>query len=202
MNAQAEARPPDGEQPEGPAPRNLRAELDAALKACTPKQRRWLKKIPLCEFQPWRAAKELSYSSATVAKWMREDRIKAVRKLQDEIDIEDMDISRRRILREFSNIAFMRERYAYDPQGLLLPPQELPDYAGAAVAERSYDANGNPKLKFHDKNKALEFLARFNGMDGPTKLELTGKNGAPLQAQGPPIIQFIERVDEDDADKN
>jgi hypothetical protein len=208
METVAGARPPDGEKPEGPPPRNLRKELDDALRECTPKMRKWLKKIPLCEFQPWRAASELEYSTATISKWLRDDRVKLVRKLQDEIDIEDMDISRRRVLREYQNVAFADIRALFREDGTLLPPGEWPGAIAAAVEgidtqERRMKGPDGAfidewelvrKVRIHGKMAALEFLAGHLKMAGAKRIEVTGKDGEPLQAPTP-VIHFVERAD-------
>jgi hypothetical protein len=186
-----------GEEPANEVPRDLRRELIEAIMKCTPKQRAWLRKLPKHNFQLWGVAmSSLGLSHNTIYKWLRQDRIKAVRALQDEIATEDYDISFRRVLAEYSAIAFAREHDAYDATGKLLGPHELPDEVSAVVCERSYDANGLPKLKFHEKKFALEFLANFKGMGAAKRFELTGANGEPLPGVVP-VIHIVERADTD-----
>lgn len=191
-------------------PRNLREELIAAMKACTPKQRRWLKAIPEHNFQPWGAGDKLGFSTRSIAKWLRDAKVAKVRELLDEIAVEDMDLTQRRILAEYAKLAFSDIRKAFDDHGKLNPPADWPDEFAGAVASidtqerRILDDKGNEtseferviKLKFHDKRTALDFLASFRKMTGAKRIEVTGKDGTPL-AGAAPVIQFVERADPD-----
>jgi hypothetical protein len=191
-------------------PRNLRDELAAAMKLCTPKQRKWLKAIPENDYQPWRAGTQLGYSTRSVQKWLRDANCKKVRELLDEIGVEDLDLSQRRILNEYSRLAFSDIRKAFNEDGTIKPPTDWPDEFAAAVASmdtqerRLRDEEGKEtsefevvrKIKFHDKRTALDFLASFRKMSGAKRIEVTGKDGSPL-AGAVPIIQFVERADPD-----
>lgn len=179
-----------------PVARDLRREFAAAMRKCTPKQRQWLRKLPEHNFQLWGVARtSLGLSTNSIFKWLREDRIKVARALQDEIATEDYEITQRRILAEYTRIAFSDLRQAFDETGKLKRPSEWPDELAGAVAgidtqEKRLKEEGEwidefemvRKLKVHDKLKALEFLADFKGMIGAKKIELTGKNGVPFAA--------------------
>jgi hypothetical protein len=211
MEIAAEARPPeDGAAAPEAGPRNLRDELAAAMKLCTPKQRKWLKAIPENDYQPWRAGTILGYSTRSVQKWLRDVNCRKVRELLDEIAVEDMDLTQRRILAEYSKLGFSDIRKLFSDAGELLPPQSWPDDIAGAVASidtketRLKDEAGNfinewevvHKIKLHDKKGSLDFLASFRKMSGAKRIEVTGKDGSPL-AGAAPIIQFVERVDPD-----
>ncbi len=191
----------------GEAPRDLRREFTAAMRKCTPKQRVWLRALPDNNFQRWSTALKLGISRNSIFKWLRLETVKAVLTLHDEIATEDYDISNRRILAEYTRIAFSDIREAFDDSGKLKSPSEWSDELAAAIGavdtqEKRLKENGEwvdefemvRKLKVHDKLKALEFLSDFRRMSGAKKFEVTGKNGEPL-ASAPPIIQFVERAD-------
>lgn len=211
METPAEAvLPASGPAAAEAVPRNLRVELTAAMKLCTPKQRKWLKAIPENDWQPWRVGTLLGYSTRSVQKWLRDANCKKVRDLLDEIGVEDLDLSQRRILSEYSRLGFSDIRKLFDDKGVLLPPNSWPDDIAAAVVSidsketRLKDEKGNfinewdvvHKIKLHDKKGSLDFLASFRKMAGAKRIEVTGKDGSPL-AGAAPIIQFVERVDPD-----
>lgn len=209
MEIAAEARPPEsGAGAPEAGPRNLRDELVAAMKQCTPKQRRWLKAIPEHNYQPWSAGEKLGFSTRSVHKWMRDANCKKVRELLDEIAVEDMDLSQRRILNEYSRLAFSDIRQLFRDDGSMMPPSEWPDDIAAAVVSidtketRVRDEKGEfvnewdvvHKIKVHDKKGSLDFLASFRKMAGAKRIEVTGKDGAPFQGAAP-VVTFIERAD-------
>jgi phage terminase small subunit len=96
-----------------------------------------------------------------------------------------VEVTQDRVVKELARIAFidLRRIFAWGPDGVRLrPSDELTDDEAAVVAEvtetRS-ETGGSLKVKRFDKLKALELLGKHLGMFSD-KLELTGKNGAPL----------------------
>jgi hypothetical protein len=179
------------------------------MKACTRQQRAYLAALPRHNFQLWgKIIDELKVSKHSVSKWLRDDRFKKVRELLDEIAIDDLDVGTRRIITEYSRIAFADIRGVFDSEGRLLPPHEWPDEVAAAVEsvetqeKRLKGADGQfinewelvRKIRSHDKLRALEFLATWKRIAGAKRVEVTGADGAPLQAPAP-VINFIERAD-------
>ena len=69
---------------------------------------------------------------------------------------------------------------------LMIDPEAVIDNK-QFIAEFGFDANGHPKIKFHDALAALRDIARVRGMlkDG---LEISGTGGGPVVMQ----VQFID----------
>lgn len=93
------------------------------------------------------------------------------------------------VLAEYAKLAFLDPRRFYDENGALKPVHLLDaDVAAALVGVDvvdSYDKESQAttttkKIKFADKKGALDSIARHLGMF-TEKVELTGKNGAPLR---------------------
>lgn len=100
-----------------------------------------------------------------------------------------------RVLLETKRLATSDMRRLFNEHGHLKPPHELDDDTAAAVSSievvaraGGVDDDGNTiieyvhKIKFWDKNSALEKAGRNQGLF-PTKLEHTGKDGAPLERE-------------------
>lgn len=209
LNVAAAAGPSDAELPVE-TPRDLRRELTFAMKQCTPKQRKWLRALPANHFQKWSTGEKLKLSHNSIYKWLRLDTVKTVMALQEEIDDQDSDLTRQRILAAYSAIAFADLRLLYDAGGKLKAPAEWPDGIAAAVQmvetqERKLFENGEPtgefelvrKARLFEKKGALDFLATYKKIAGAKRIEVTGKDGEPLTAAGPPVIHFFERADKD-----
>ena len=71
---------------------------------------------------------------------------------------------------------------------------DIDDDTAAAISEISQNEKGGIKIKLHDKRAALVDLGRHLGMF-PTKVEMAGKDGGPIQ------FQRIERVVVDPSDQ-
>lgn len=54
---------------------------------------------------------------------------------------------------------------------------DMPPQIRALISEVGFDKHGQPRLKFHDPQKALEALAR---MAAPSRVEVSGPGGSPL----------------------
>lgn len=111
------------------------------------------------------------------------------------------EITADRVLEEFAKIGFADIRNAVqwgvdpvdtesensDPNGLgiypvkLVASDKIDGDTAAAVSEVSLTQTG-VKIKMHDKKAALDSIARHLGMF-PSKVELTGKDGGPIQSQ-------------------
>lgn len=57
---------------------------------------------------------------------------------------------------------------------------KVPHVMGSAVQEISYDSEGRPKLKMYDASAAQRFIIE-RAAPKPHKVEMTGRDGAPLQ---------------------
>ena len=97
---------------------------------------------------------------------------------------------------ELSRIAFcdVRELVQWGPDGVALRESaDLPDHAAACVAEVCVQKNG-PRLKLHDKVKALELLGKHFGIfTDRLKAEVSGPGGGPIQAQQL-VVEFVKSV--------
>ena len=60
----------------------------------------------------------------------------------------------------------------------------------AAISEMSHNQKGAVRIKLHDKKAALDSLAKHLGLF-TDKLEVTGKDGAPLR---PPLGDGLEKA--------
>jgi phage terminase small subunit len=69
----------------------------------------------------------------------------------------------------------------------LVDSNRIDDETAGAISEISQSKDGALKVKLHDKQAALVNLGRHLGMF-PTKVELTGKGGGPVE------VTRIERV--------
>lgn len=96
------------------------------------------------------------------------------------------EITQDMVVAELARIAFGNKRalMKWGPDGVkLVDSSTITDEDAAMVSEVSEtvtEAGGTIKLKTHDKVKALELLGRHLGMF-KEKVELTGKDGAPIE---------------------
>lgn len=160
----------------------LRAERVVALRACTGKQRAWLRKTMEIGGMPWLAAEKLGIGSASVHRWMRKEHIRRALRVLTSLAVIDLEISALRIQREYTRLAFSNIKDVYDEAGEVKSPSAWPEEVAAAVAEHSYDRDGRPTVRMHDKMRALDALARMRRLAGAERFELTGANGEPLAA--------------------
>lgn len=98
------------------------------------------------------------------------------------------EITQDKVVKELAKVAFgdPRKVMSWGPGGLKLKDSaELTDDDAAFVSEVSEtttEHGGSLKLKTNDKLKALELLGRHLGMF-KEKVEVTGKDGGPIQSQ-------------------
>ncbi len=104
------------------------------------------------------------------------------------------ELEAQRVVAELSRIAFcdVRELVEWGPDGVALRESaDLPDHAAACVAEVSVQKSG-PRLKLHDKVKALELLGKHYGLfTDRLKAEVSGPGGGPIQAQQL-VVEFVK----------
>ena len=60
----------------------------------------------------------------------------------------------------------------------------LPEEILAAISEVS-ESGGNVKIRLHDKQRALDALSKHLGLFAADKLEITGKDGGPIEIESP-----------------
>lgn len=95
------------------------------------------------------------------------------------------DIQTGRVIRELARIAMadLRDLYRYDENGdpVPIPLDQLSPDVTAAVASLEFDRrSGKFKYKLHDKNAALNLLAKYLGVV-KDEIVLTGPGGGPVQ---------------------
>ena len=148
----------------------------------------------LSQAAAYRAAypRALKWSDKSV--WERASRLSADAKVQSRVTelgekaAAANEVTVERIVRELALIAFGNKRslMAWGPGGVKLKDSEgLSDDDAAQVLEvkeTTSATGGSLSLKTHDKVKALELLGKHVGMF-PDKVELTGKDGGPVQTQ-------------------
>ena len=109
------------------------------------------------------------------------------------------EITQDMVLRELARVAFGNKRnlMRWGPGGVtLLDSEEIGEADAAMVSEVSETTSatgGSIKLKTHDKVKALELLGKHLGMFSD-KLELTGKDGGPVQTHQVTAEELAEAV--------
>lgn len=125
--------------------------------------------------------------------WERASKLSANAKVQSRVSelgakaAAANEVTVERIVRELALIAFGSKRavMAWGPDGVKLKDSAaLTEEEAAVVAEvkeTTSATGGSLSLKTHDKVKALELLGKHVGMFAD-KVELTGKNGGPIQS--------------------
>jgi phage terminase small subunit len=111
-----------------------------------------------------------------------------------------LEITAERVVQEMARLALVDIAQAYDKEGNLLPIHEIPEdtrraLSGVEVEEMWgwYEPLGEEarqristgrvrKVKFNDKARSLELLAKHMGLLKDT-LEITGKDGGPVQVK-------------------
>lgn len=98
------------------------------------------------------------------------------------------NVTRERLIQEYSKLAFFDIRKIFDDKGNLKPVIELSDEEAAAIGgvEVIKDFLGMEeihKVKILDRRGALDSLKKMLGFDEVTKMELAGPDGAPLHPE-------------------
>ena len=155
----------------------------------TSKQRRFVHEYNV-DHNGQEAATRAGYSkrsAASIAARLRgQPNITAAIKAHDVSLLAHIDITAERTLREVANIAYMDPGEFYDAKGRPLPIKQLPEDARHALAgwEEKSTKSGSTvrKIRLADKMRAFEFLGRHFGMSDETRrIELTGRDGAPIE---------------------
>lgn len=175
-------------------PRDLPREYARALRKCTPKQRAWLRELERNGYRTWKAGKKLELGEGTVSRWRRMAHVQAVLALQAEmVDLADTT-SFLRLRSELSAIANFDVRRLFDENGKMKHPKDWDDDTAAAIQgldieERHTRAEDGTKLtellsttkpRAYNKLSAIETLIQLKNLGAPKRLEVTGKDGAPL----------------------
>jgi phage terminase small subunit len=154
-------------------------------KKLTPKQQRFVDEY-LVDLNAAGAARRAGYSE----KWAKCSAEELMRKPAIQSRMKDMqqrtEVTADRWVRELAAMAF------YDPADLgsaeIKSPADiklLPEQVRRAIIGWSWDKYGNFVLKLSPKTPSLDLLGRHLGLL-TTKLEVTGKDGQPLQTQRVP----------------
>ena len=177
-------------------------------KKLTPREERFCHAY-LIDFNGSKAARDAGYSVKTAPQVATENlnklHIRArIQALRDEM-AEGFNITRERIALEYSRIAFLDPRKFYDENGHLIPVHQLDEDVSAAIAgvelevQRpvkavglGIDDNGDivsetgeitttvVKVKHASKREALDSLVKMMGYAAPTKTEVSGPDGQPI----------------------
>ena len=114
----------------------------------------------------------------------------ALAKAAERVEVKTDDI-----LRELKRLAFVDLGGAYDDLGNLLPIKEIPEDVRRAIVGvkvfEEFEGTGRDRVKtgdvrevkLADKIRALELLGRYLKMWSENRLEITGRDGQPIQAQ-------------------
>lgn len=164
------------------------------MRKLTPKQQRFVDEY-LVDLNATQAAIRAGYSKKTAneqgARLLANVSVQGAIAERMKARQERVEITQDRVLAELAKIAFGDQRAVMEwgPTGVkLLDSKTLTDDQAAMVAEVSETvtaAGGTLKLKTHDKVGALKLLGEHLGMF-KQRVELTGKNGVPIQTQDAP----------------
>lgn len=164
------------------------------MRKLTPKQQRFVEEY-LVDLNATQAAIRAGYSPKTAneqgARLLANVSVQAA--IQEAMKARQTrtEITQDRVLAELAKIAFGDQRAVMEwgPSGVKLRDSKaLTDDQAAIVAEVSESvtaAGGTLKLKTHDKVGALKLLGEHLGMF-KQRVELTGKDGGPIQSQDAP----------------
>ena len=161
------------------------------MRKLTPKQQRFVEEY-LVDLNATQAAIRAGYSPKTAGQ-IGERLLKKVeiqQALAERMKAREQrtEVTQDRVVKELAKIAFgdPRNVMSWGPSGVKLKAStELTDDEAAFVSEVSEtttEHGGSLKLKTNDKLKALELLGRHLGMF-KEKVEVTGKDGGPIQTQ-------------------
>lgn len=122
-----------------------------------------------------------------------------------EIHLRKHKVNVARVLEEYSRLAFLDIRKAFDEEGRLKPIQELDDDTAAAIAglevETLFEGKGGDrevvgrlsKIKLSDKKGALDSLAKHLGMF-IDRHEHSGKDGGAIITEDRTPLETARRI--------
>lgn len=164
------------------------------MRKLTPRQSRFVDEY-LVDLNATQAAIRAGYSAKTSAsqgeRLLRNVEIQAAITAAMKARQERTEITQDRVLAELAKIAFGDQRAVMEwgPSGVKLRDSKaLTGDQAAIVSEVSESvtaAGGTLKLKTHDKVGALKLIGDHLGMF-KQRMELTGKDGGPIQSQDAP----------------
>ena len=110
------------------------------------------------------------------------------------------DITKERILKELSAIVFadIRDYVIYDGESVRFKSFDLLTNEQAKAIESIKQTPSGIELKLHGKNWSIEKVCKMLGFDAPTKQEITGKNGNPIEMLLSPFANMLK--DEEDGE--
>ena len=175
------------------------------MKKLTPKQEKFCIEY-LKDFNATQAAIRAGYSEKTAAVIGAENLIKPnilefIQSIRER-DANNAEITRQKVINEYSKLAFFDIRKIFTVDGGLMPIKDIDDESAAAIAGiESYDEKVPNteivlgtlrKVKISDKRAALDSLCKVLGYNSPEKSEI--KFDAPLNdSQVDKILHEIKR---------
>lgn len=146
--------------------------------------------------RPERAARRAGYitrtAAQTAAKLLSQANVKsAIERLQGAREIRTR-VEADRVLLELARIAFFDPRLLFDENDSPRPPSEWPDEVAACVASVEFGAEvdeaGVPhaylkRVRFWNKNSALDSAMKHLGLLAPTRHEFSGPGGGPVEME-------------------
>jgi phage terminase small subunit len=120
-----------------------------------------------------------------------------IAKLRDK-SLAKLEISRERVLAEIAKIAFLDPRKFFNSDGSVKQPGEIDDDTAASLAglevcelfegagEQKHAYGLLKKIRIADKRSALELLGKHLKLF-TDKVELSGKDGGPIETQSVPV---------------
>jgi hypothetical protein len=139
-----------------------RREYAAALRACRPHERKFLKQLPKSRYAPYTAGLALGVSDSTVWKMLNRPRVKRAMELFLRDALDDIGVSHVSLVADLLEI---KERCM----------QSSP------VLDRKGNPTGEYQFDSHGAIAAIKELAELLHIAGPKRVELTGLNGGPIE---------------------
>lgn len=163
-----------------------RRELVQAFRRCNWRQRKYLRQVVEHDFKYW-APQKSGVNPQCIKRWLALPQVRKALELLEECALDDIGVTARAVVAEYTKIAFADITELYDADGNLKRTSHWSKNARAAVREYTWTKDG-PKVVLHDKLGALHALADFVKLSAK-RVELTGKDGAPLPVA--PVINIV-----------
>lgn len=148
----------------------------------TPRQDAFVREY-LVDLNGTRAAIRAGFSersaASTASTLLRNPKVVAAVEAAKAARSERTDITADRVLVELGRLAFVDVSKAFDENGALLKPHDMPEEVRAALAGVDYAKSGDMVARFTDKTRALELVGKHLGM-WRDKVEVSGKDGDAL----------------------
>ena len=148
----------------------------------TPKQADFVREY-LVDLNGTRAAIRAGYSpksaAAQASTLLRVPKVQAAIAAAQGARAQKTDITAERVLLELKRIAFVDVAKAFNAEGNLLKPLEMPEDVRAALQGVDFAKTGDRIGRFSEKARALELLGKHLGMF-KEKVEVGGDGGGPV----------------------